>query len=78
MKVPPLPFLVADADAVGDGQSQRVWLVSEVQQLELVQQRSPGRNIWLPEGNKDKSIVSTVAGKEEPRFPGMPPLAGEA
>lgn len=49
VEVSSLPFLVADADAVGDGQGGGLWFVSELQQLELVEQRGPGRNIWLPE-----------------------------
>lgn len=33
VKVAPFPLLVAHADAVGDGQRQRVGLLSDVQQL---------------------------------------------
>lgn len=50
VKVPSLPLLVAHADAVGDGQRQRVGLLSDVQQLQLVEQRSPGRDVGLSAG----------------------------
>lgn len=80
MEVPSLPFLVADADAVGDGQSGGVWFVSDVQQLELVEQRSPGRNIWLPEREQRHVRQQDRRHSETDfleRFPVAPSLAGE-
>lgn len=81
MEVASLPFLVANADAVGDGQSGGVRLVPDVQQLELVEQRSPGRNIWLPErGTKTRASAGPSAPQRD-GFPGTllraPSLAGE-
>lgn len=48
VEVATLPLVVADADAVGHREREGVGLVPEGHKLQLVQERSPGRNIRLP------------------------------
>ena len=48
VEVPSLSFVIADPDAVRHEESQGIGLVSEVQELQLVKDWSPGLNVRLP------------------------------
>lgn len=77
VKVPSLPLLVAHADAVGDGQRQRVGLLPEVQQLQLVEERSPGRDVRLSASERTQHRVAhTINNTTECQLTSMRVLKG--
>lgn len=60
VEVATLPFVVANADAVGHREGEGIGLVPEGHKLQLVQERSPGRNIRLP-GEREREKHRTIS-----------------
>lgn len=61
VKVSSLPLLVGHTDAVRDGQRQWVGLLSDVKQLQLVEERSPWRNVGLSATHTVANTVNDAA-----------------